>query len=50
LIANEPLELNCGHSLPHMHCTMTINSLNTNDFDNLEKEYAKKYAEYAQNL
>jgi hypothetical protein len=47
LIANELLELNCGHSLPHAHRTMTINSLNTHDFDNLEKERAKKYAEYA---
>jgi hypothetical protein len=48
LIAKELLELNCGHSLPHAHCTMTIKSLNTHDFDNLEKEYSKKYAEYAQ--
>jgi hypothetical protein len=31
-----------------MHCIMTKHSLNTHDFDNLEKEYAKKYAEYAQ--
>ncbi len=48
MFANELLELNCSHSLLHVHCTMTINSLNTHDFDNLEKEYAKKYAEYAE--
>jgi hypothetical protein len=34
--------------LPHSHCTMTINSLKTHNFNNLEKEYSKKYAEYAQ--
>ncbi len=50
MIANELLALNCGHSLPHAHCTMTINSLNIYDFDNLEKEYSKKYAEYARRI
>jgi hypothetical protein len=58
LIANELLELNCGHSLPHADCTMTKQTLNIHDFDNLEnvlkeicrihtQNMQKKYAEYA---
>jgi hypothetical protein len=35
------------HSLPLVHCIRTLNTHNTPAFDNLEKKYAKKYAEYA---